>query len=164
MRAENALLRVKAVGRDDCLKDVTDYGLAIIEAAVAHACARILCDESELEYALGTLDTYASAKFIAEYAPKVARVAIVCGPQQVADADFWEAVAVNRGLCVRFFLDLGKAETWLDEEPARSGQGPPPAAVAPDATRQQDVWDEVEGMLRRVIVNADRDIDEMRGR
>jgi len=50
----------------------------------------------------------------------MAIVAIVCRPQQAA-------VAVNRGLCARFFLDLGKAETWLDEEPVRSDQGPPSA-------------------------------------
>jgi hypothetical protein len=134
MRAEGQLLRVKAAGRDESFEEVKDYGLAIIEAAVAHGSIRILCDESELDYALGTIDTYESAKFIADLAPKVARVAIVCQPQHAFDASFWETVAVNRGLCVRFFLDLGRAEAWLGEEPARSGQSPPSAAIAPDAT------------------------------
>ena len=107
------LLTVKAAGVDDSLEDVQGYGKAIVEACHAAGCVRVLCDETDLEYRLGTMDTFESAAFIAEHAPHVARVAIVCGPDQFADASFWETVAVNRGLSVRAFEDVAAAEDWL---------------------------------------------------
>jgi hypothetical protein len=102
-----------AVGCDDSLDDVREYGKGVVEACRAAGCVRVLCDERELEYKLGAVDTFESAAFIAEYAPHVARIAIVCGPQQLADASFWETVAVNRGLSVRAFRDVPAAEEWL---------------------------------------------------
>ena len=110
------LLTVKAEGVDDSLEEVREYGKAIVEACRANRCVRVLCDETDLEYRLGTMDTFESAAFIAEHAPHVARVAIVCGPDQFADASFWETVAVNRGLTVRAFEDVDAAEAWLGRQ------------------------------------------------
>jgi hypothetical protein len=107
------LLTVKAVGRDETLEQVQEYSAAVVEACRANACVRVLCDELDLEYRLGTMDTYESAAYVAQYAPHVARVAIVCGPDHFSDASFWETVAVNRGLSVRAFKDLRSAEEWL---------------------------------------------------
>ncbi|MCX6371592.1 MAG: hypothetical protein NTX16_00685 [Actinobacteria bacterium] len=75
------LLMVKAAGFDDNLKDVWGYGKAIVEPCHAAGCVRVLCDETDLEYRLGTMDTFESAAFIAECVPHVAKVAIVCGAQ-----------------------------------------------------------------------------------
>lgn len=44
------------------------------------------------------------------------KVAVVCNEKFVADARFWENVAVNRGLRVRMFKSLDAAQTWLDDE------------------------------------------------
>lgn len=107
------LLRVKASGRDESLEEVMAYGLAIIETAKESGCTRVLCDELELDYALGTFDTFEAAKFIAEQVPGVARVAIVCKQEQADDAEFWETVATNRGMSVRMFHDLEEAEAWI---------------------------------------------------
>lgn len=115
---EGDLLTVRAAGVDDSLEEVREYGKAIVEACRANGCVRVLCDETDLEYRLGTLDTFESAAFIAEYAPHVARVAIVCGPCQFADTSFWETVAVNRGLSVRAFEDVDAAEAWLGQRVA----------------------------------------------
>jgi hypothetical protein len=110
---QDQLLRVKAKGKDDNLEQVEEYGMAVIAAALSSGCIRILCDESELEYTLGTIDNYESAKFISENSPHVVRVALVCKPEQYEDASFWETVAVNRGLVVRFFKSISEAEDWL---------------------------------------------------
>jgi hypothetical protein len=113
IRAEGVLLHVEASGNDDSLEQVKQYGLAIIDAAIAHEAKRVLCDERALEYALGTFDTFEAAKFIAAMAPKVARIAIVCKPKHIEAGDFWETVAVNRGLQVRIFTDIDEAHSWL---------------------------------------------------
>ena len=110
---DNKVLRVKATGKDDNLDQVIEYGMAIIKAALSDGCMKILCDETELVYALGTFDTFEAARFISEHAPDVAKVAIVCSPENIIDADFWETVAVNRGLYVKVFKNMADAENWL---------------------------------------------------
>lgn len=110
---ENDLLKVTATGSDDGLEDVKNYGIAIMEAAMETNCLKILCDETGLKYQLGTFDNFESARFISEHAPAVAKVAIVCNPEFIAEAEFWETVAVNRGLQVKFFKDIIHAKDWL---------------------------------------------------
>lgn len=111
---EGSLLRVTASGRDDNLEEVKNYGMAIIDAALTNHCTRVLCDESQLEYRLSTIENYESAEFIARKAPHVGKVAIVYNPTYLKDARFWETVAVNRGLTVCFFKTLEEAEAWLE--------------------------------------------------
>ena len=45
---ENGLMIVTAAGSDDSVQEVMDYGVAIIAAAVASNCTRVLCDERDL--------------------------------------------------------------------------------------------------------------------
>lgn len=110
------MLRVCAAGFDETLDQVRAYGMAIIEAALAHGAVRVLCDERSLEYRLGVIDTYRAAKTVAASAPSVVRVAIVCHPACVEDAGFFENVAVNRGLTLRTFTDLAAATAWLTDD------------------------------------------------
>ena len=60
-----SMLIVTASGRDEDVQQVIDYGLSIIRLAVESGATHILCDERNLEYALGTFDTYDVAKQIA---------------------------------------------------------------------------------------------------
>lgn len=106
-------LVVRAEGWDESLAEVEAYGMAVIAACVEHGVSRVLCNELELEYRLGTLETFQAAQFIAAQAPAVARIALVCRPPQVADARFWEDVVVNRGLIARVFTDVDAAVAWL---------------------------------------------------
>jgi len=85
---ENDLLRVTASGKDSDLEEVKQYGMAIIKAALDHGSVRVLCDEAGLEYTLGTIDTFESARFISQYAPKIARIAIVCRAEDYDTAIF----------------------------------------------------------------------------
>lgn len=110
---KNGLLSITAAGRDDTVQQVIDYGTAVIELAITYEAKLILCDERNLEYALGTFETFQAAELIAERAPKVARIAIVCKPEFLADGKFWETVAVNRLLRVRVDTDIDQVRNWL---------------------------------------------------
>ena len=115
--AQDGTLFVKASGYDEDLADVQQYGLALIAECQKQGVTRLLCDERELEYRLNTIDTYDAAAVIAEHAPRVCRVAIVCHPKMLQDALDWETFAVNRGLIVRVFSDLDEARNWLRINP-----------------------------------------------
>jgi hypothetical protein len=115
MRAENSILFVTAKGIDDSIEEVKAFGAAIIRSAIEHQCTKILSDERELEYRLGALDNFESAQFIAEFAPKVGKVAIVCDQKYLEDGEFWQNVASNRGLMAGAFTDYDKAMAWLAE-------------------------------------------------
>jgi hypothetical protein len=104
---------VETCGSDEDMESLRSYGLAIIENALLLNCASILCDETRLEYRLGTYDTFESARFISERAPNVAKVAIVIDPRFLDVAEFRETVAVNRGLKLRVFSEREKALAWL---------------------------------------------------
>ena len=110
---EDGLLVVKAQGADEDVDQVQEYGLAIIGECTRRGVACVLCDERDLRYRINTLDTFAVATFIAEHAPRVARVALVCNPKFMEDAVFWENVAVNRGLIVKVFKEVELARAWL---------------------------------------------------
>jgi hypothetical protein len=120
-KTEGNLLEVTASGFDGSLDEVQEYGMAIIQEALRGNHTLVLCDETRLEYRLGTLDTFKSAEFISEQAPKLARVAIVCNNQSFQDARFWETVVVNRGLSARFFKDISAARNWLGEYKTNQG-------------------------------------------
>ncbi|MFZ5879354.1 MAG: hypothetical protein ACOY0R_08280 [Chloroflexota bacterium] len=113
LKAEGNLLLVEASGFDESLAEVQAYGQAIIEACLAADCSRVLCNETGLEYRLGTIENFQSAEGIAARIHKTVKVAIVCNPKFKADAYFWETVAVNRGMMVRFFQELDTARRWL---------------------------------------------------
>jgi len=95
------------------LQQVLDYGGSVVDLAIERGVTHVLCDERNLEYALGTIDTYHAAEMIAARAAGLARVAIVCRPEFLKDGKFWETVAVNRALQVRVDTDLTRAREWL---------------------------------------------------
>jgi hypothetical protein len=117
IHTDGDLLRVVASGKDDSLEDVNNYGSAVVAAALSSGCRRILCDERELQYSIDTVDIYESAEFMAQQARGVVRAAIVTPAGHEDDAEFWETVAVNRGLKVRMFRRLEDAERWLGLTP-----------------------------------------------
>jgi hypothetical protein len=112
---DGSILRVRVVGFDESLAEVENYGLSVIEACAQGGVTRILCDERDLEYRLGTFDTYKAAEALAMHAPRVGRAAIIPNPKHLADARFWEDVVVNRGLSVKVFQDEAAALAWLND-------------------------------------------------
>ena len=118
---QGGLLLVTASGRDENLQQVIDYGTSVITLAIESGATHVLCDERNLDYALDTLDTFQAAQAIAERAPKVPRVAIVCQPKFLEEGKFWETVAVNRALPVRVDTDIVRARAWLALDPFAPG-------------------------------------------
>ncbi len=113
LKVEKDILLVTAKGRDDDLKQVQEYGLAVLAEAKVNNSNKIICDETELEYSLSTLNTFNLAESLSKVIPYAVKVAIVCNPYQFTDASFWETVAVNRGAQVRVFKDMVSAEKWI---------------------------------------------------
>jgi hypothetical protein len=112
---EGDTLFVQASGRDDSLEEVLAYAGRVIDAAVRSGATRILCDETAIEYRLDTMDTFEAGRYISEQAPKVAKIAIVCNPAFIQDAQFFENVTVNRGLTLKVFTDTESAKQWLGQ-------------------------------------------------
>jgi len=110
---EKNFLLVTASGFDESLEDTIGYGMAVLEASLEHQCTRVLCDERDLEYRLGTIDTFQLAETAVQAAPKLARIAIVTEPENLESASFYETVAKNRGLSVKVFQEMEKARAWL---------------------------------------------------
>ena len=92
IECDNYILKVKAVGRGDNLAEVMKYGMAVISAINEYGVSRVLCDETELDHALRSFDTFESAKFIADHAPKVSKTAIISKDTEVETSIFWETV------------------------------------------------------------------------
>jgi hypothetical protein len=113
---QDEILFVTASGFDENLAQVQEYGMAIITACLETGVTHILCNEIDLEYRLDIFDTFQAAEFIAANAPHVGRIALVCNPKYLADARFWEDVAVNRGLTARMFKDMDTAILWLKHQ------------------------------------------------
>jgi len=115
IRIEDDLVFAAASGYDENLEEALDYNRAVLQACIEHDCSRILTDERELEYRLDTVDTFELATQAARAVPSLTKIAIATGPSNQADADFYETVAVNRGLSVKFFPDLDSARAWLNK-------------------------------------------------
>jgi len=108
------MMIVEASGKDDDLEEVKAYGMAVIEHAVKLNCSKVLCNEINLEYDLNIVDTFESARLIAENAPSIAKVAIVCNKKFNSEARFWGTVAGKRGLTVGVFAEVIEALDWLE--------------------------------------------------
>ena len=113
LKQEGKVLFVSASGMDDTVEEVKQYAHTVASTAEELKCTGILCDERNLKYRLGTLDTFDLARFVAKIAPSMAKIAIVCSPEDQGDAAFFETVAVNRGLEVKSFVDYERARAWL---------------------------------------------------
>jgi len=111
---DGPLLAVRASGFDESLEEVQDYGMAVIGVAVQSRAELILCDERELEYRLGTTETYRAGEYVARMAPRVVRVALVCSQAAYGDGRFWGDVTGNRGMQTRVFTDIDEARAWLE--------------------------------------------------
>ena len=107
------LLEVKAWGYDETVEDSNRYSEAVIREAIKCGVTRVLCDEREVEYRLNLFDTYIMAETVAQTAPNVTKVAIVCDPGYLEDGKFYETVLANRGIAVSVTDNMKQARAWL---------------------------------------------------
>jgi hypothetical protein len=115
-QVEGDLLRVVASGQDESVEEVTAYGMAVLQEILENNVRRVLSDERHLVYSLDVFDSFEAARTLAEAAPKVLRIAIVCRPQDLVDGEFYATVGYNRGVQVRMFTDIDAAEKWVCED------------------------------------------------
>lgn len=114
-RLDGNTLFVRASGFDESLEEVEAYAAGIIDACLQCSVSRVLCDETRLEYRLGTAETFDAGKFLVSRVPGLLKIAIVCNPAFNADARFFENVVVNRGLTLQMFTDTKSAKRWLEK-------------------------------------------------
>lgn len=107
------LLRVRAWGIAEDLEEFKRYSMAVLQAGEERQIDRIFCDERELSYGLSITDTYRLVEFLVDHTPARNRAALVCAPEDLSDALFWETTCVNRGLFVKAFTCIKEAEAWL---------------------------------------------------
>ncbi|NTW82673.1 MAG: hypothetical protein HGB36_04810 [Chlorobiaceae bacterium] len=111
--SEGDILYVTASGVDESLEDVQKYAMGVLEACLESGIKRVLCDETGIDYQLGTFDLYELGKFFSINVPAVIMVAIVCRPTAHSDTGFFENVVVNRGHRLKLFRDNESAKRWL---------------------------------------------------
>ena len=113
-KSDGDILLIKASGVSQDLEEAKRFSAAIAQTARVSGNLHVLCDESEVIYQIGLVDTYEAASYFAEQAPHLAKVAVVRPFEGFQDAKFWETVAVNRGLIARVFSDADQARQWLN--------------------------------------------------
>jgi hypothetical protein len=114
-KKDGDILRIRAWGRDESLKDVIIYGSNVLSECLKHDVTRVISDERELEYRIDTVEIYELAKIYAELDGIIEKVAFVCSPEFLADARFMENAAKNRGLIYRAFDNYNAADRWIKE-------------------------------------------------
>ncbi len=109
------ILVITTSGVDESLEDVQNYAASVIEVGLKSGCRKALLDERQLEYRLGTIDTFQLAEYTAASAPNIGKIAIVPQAKNISDAQFYENVVSTRGVRLRVFRNLESAKKWLEE-------------------------------------------------
>jgi hypothetical protein len=107
------MVRAKVWGEDEDLQDLINYNLALLDALVKSGARKVICDERELVYKVGTFDLYELVDKISQHAPRLLKAAIVFKSENYDDAKFWENASVNKGLQFRIFATPEEAEEWM---------------------------------------------------
>ena len=111
--AEDGFLGIVSAGLCEDLCQLKAYVLAVHKAAMSSGQTRLLVDETDVAYRLGTVDDYHSGCFVSRLSPRPHKIAVLCRPEGWSNAKFWETVAVNRGVSVRVFREQSIAEAWI---------------------------------------------------
>jgi len=111
---------------DNTPKDVEQYLSEVREACIAEKCPHVLIEENLRGPGLGLLEMFKVIAGAARPSTEVSCIAYVdVNPEhQLSAQKFAETVATNRGMIVRVFEDLPKAEEWLAEYAQGSGNPP----------------------------------------
>lgn len=107
------ILVVKTKGYDESLAEVRNYNEVVKAEAERQKCNKVLCDERELEYRLSIPETYELANYLSEAIKNFKRIAIVTNKGNQETAEFWETVAINRGVIAKVFYNFIEAKRWL---------------------------------------------------
>lgn len=111
----NDVLISKASGNVNELDEVKKYGESLIKLCKKNNLNKVISDERNLKYNLSQIELYSLASYYRELLDTVIKSAIVCREVEFENTRFWETVSVNRGLNVKVFTDLKKAQKWIEK-------------------------------------------------
>jgi len=113
MEAREQVLYVTASGSHENLQEAMSYLQAIVDAAIAGDCTKVLLDEQEMEYHLTLFDAFRMGSKVARYGGNSVRIALVLQPKYLRDGKFFETVASNRGLDILVTIRHSDALAYL---------------------------------------------------
>ncbi len=125
IRAEAGLLRATATG-EFSMEEAKRTFLEMLDAVAHHRAEKILLDGRELKGEPKTIERFLYGRFAAHAvathlkrgAPRAPQFAYVLQEPVFDPQRFGETVAVNRGMWVKSFDNLGDALEWLGWVPA----------------------------------------------
>ncbi len=112
----DGILYITAKGFDETLEDSKLFSLGVLQAAHDSKATKILSNELELEYRLGTIDLYVLTEVISKNAPFIKKAALVCDERYKQDMFYFERLSQNRGLCGKIFFNMDEAESWIKSD------------------------------------------------
>jgi hypothetical protein len=115
---EEGFIRIIAIGHYS-LQNANNLFKLSIDSAMLHGKRNVLVDVTKVEGNIPFFDRFQFAEFLANYKAEhalteVDRIAVVGEEPIVHSNRFGETVAVNRGVNLRVFTDMGEALAWLN--------------------------------------------------
>lgn len=105
---------VTARGKNNNLKVISNYAREVTELCKQQGYQSMVIDERNREYNMEELlDQYKLANYFKTLGVSHIRVAIVCKPQYIDKVHFVETTANNRGIRLKYFVDIESAERWV---------------------------------------------------
>ncbi|MCK5359065.1 MAG: hypothetical protein KAJ95_00480 [Gammaproteobacteria bacterium] len=112
--SKDSYFLVTARGKNNSFEVISNYAREVTELCVQQGFRALVIDERNREYNMEELlDQYKLANYFTTLGLARVRVAIVCKPQYIDKVHFVETTANNRGLNLRYFVDLDSAKTWV---------------------------------------------------
>ena len=105
---------VTARGKNNNFEVISNYAREVTELCNQQGYNSMIIDERNREYDMEELlDQYKLAIYFKTLGVSHIRVAIICKPQYLEKIHFIETTANNRGLNLKYFVDLESAERWV---------------------------------------------------
>lgn len=105
---------VTSKGKNNDLSTISNYAAEVIKYCKESNHQSLIIDERNREYNLDELlDQYKLANYFKTLDLSNIRIAIICKPQYIEKINFIETTANNRGINLKYVLDLESAERWV---------------------------------------------------
>ncbi len=104
-------------GIEDSLEENKKIHQMIVNLCKNHHYDRVLIDDRKVTYTASIISLYQLAEYYAkvDIPRQIKRAAILANPKYKESNDFFENTSRNRGINLRLFYDLERAEQWLTE-------------------------------------------------
>lgn len=112
--SKDSYFLVTARGKNNSFEVISNYALEVTDLCKEQGHTSMVIDERNREYQMDELlDQYKLANYFKTLGVSHVRVAIICKPQYIEKVHFVETTANNRGVNLKYFVDLASAERWV---------------------------------------------------